>query len=333
MKKLWILALALVLTLASLSIPAATAEESPTEYTSGDYRYTLQSDGTAAITGYSGSASTLSIPGTLDGHAVTSIGTFAFQGRSSLTSISIPDSVTSIGAFAFWGCSSLTSISIPNSVTSIGRSAFKECSSLTSITIPNSVTDMDNNPFSSCRNLTQIIVSPDHPVFTVIDGVLINKLKGRLVCYPFTLTQTSYAIPDGITSIGGSAFDSCYSLTSITIPDSVTSIGDFAFAGCISLTSITIPNSVTSIDDYAFLDCESLTNITIPSSVISIGEEAFASCSSLASVSIPNSVTSIGNFAFDVFSDSLTLTVARDSYAEEWCELFGMNYTYSNAHN
>ncbi|MDO4829533.1 MAG: hypothetical protein Q4B19_09160, partial [Clostridia bacterium] len=70
MKKFWILALALVLTLASLSIPAATAEESPTEYTSGDYRYTLQPDGTAVITGYSGSASALSIPGTLDEHAV-----------------------------------------------------------------------------------------------------------------------------------------------------------------------------------------------------------------------------------------------------------------------
>lgn len=67
MKQLWWPTIALVLILAALFIPAAMAEESPTEYTSGDYRYTLQPDGTVAITGYIGSASTLSIPDTLDG--------------------------------------------------------------------------------------------------------------------------------------------------------------------------------------------------------------------------------------------------------------------------
>ena len=44
MKKLWYLTIALVLILAALSVPAATAEEEPTQYTSGDYRYTLQPD-------------------------------------------------------------------------------------------------------------------------------------------------------------------------------------------------------------------------------------------------------------------------------------------------
>ncbi len=66
-------------------------------------------------------------------------------------------------------------------------------------------------------------------------------------------------IPDGVTSIGGSAFSECSSLTSITLPDGVTSIGNSAFYGCSSLTSITIPDSVTSIGWGAFNDCESLT--------------------------------------------------------------------------
>ena len=66
------------------------------------------------------------------------------------TSYEIPAGVTSIGDFAFQDCSRLTSITIPNSVTSIGYSAFEDCSSLTNITIPNSVTSIGNLAFNGC---------------------------------------------------------------------------------------------------------------------------------------------------------------------------------------
>ena len=39
----------------------------------------------------------------------------------------IPNNVTSIGNYAFNSCSSLTSITIPDSVTSIGNYAFNSC--------------------------------------------------------------------------------------------------------------------------------------------------------------------------------------------------------------
>ena len=68
----------------------------------------------------------------------------------------IPNSVTSIGAWAFDGCTGLTSITIPNSVTSIGIYAFYYCTGLTSITIPNSVTSIGACAFCGCTGLKDV---------------------------------------------------------------------------------------------------------------------------------------------------------------------------------
>ena len=88
--------------------------------------------------------------------SVTSIGSNAFSGCSSLTRITIPDSVTRIGHFAFYDCSSLTRITIPDSVTSIGDWAFADCERLINITISDSVTSIGDRAFSYCSGLTSI---------------------------------------------------------------------------------------------------------------------------------------------------------------------------------
>ena len=232
------------------------------------------------------------------GNSVTSIGDRAFDGCSGLTSITIPNSVTSIGYLAFGGCHSLTSVTIPDSVTSIGGCAFSCCSSLTSITISNSVTSIGSCAFGECRSLTSINVASDNNYYSSNNGILFNKKKTELIRFPSRKSQTSYTIPNSVTSIGSEAFYGCTGLTSITIPNSVTSIGDLAFYDCTGLTSITIPNSVTSIGYWTFDGCSSLTSITIPDGVTSIGDMDFGGCSGLTSITIPNSVTSIGDSAF-----------------------------------
>ena len=217
----------------------AMAEEAEA-LTSGDYEYTLNDDGSASITDYSGKAEALIVPAELDGHSVTSIGDKAFYDCEFLTTITLPDSVTSIGNYAFFWCTSLTAITLPDSVTTIGA-----------------------NPFTYCKQLTQITVSPDHPTLATIDGVLFEKATQTLICYPCAFTTETYAVPQGIQAIGDRAFSDCESLTAITLPDSVTSIGDEAFYDCAFLTAITLPDSVTSIGENAFVAWRKLT-LTVP---------------------------------------------------------------------
>ncbi|MBE7041973.1 MAG: leucine-rich repeat domain-containing protein [Ruminococcaceae bacterium] len=222
MKKSVSLLLCMVLVFAMLPV---TVVHGVAYYKEGIYTYTV-SGGQATITDCNTSASgAITIPSTLGGYPVTTIGEYAFYRCDSLTNITIPNSVTTIGYSAFGDCDRLTSITIPNSVTSIGERAFFDCDSLTSITIPNSVTSIGEYAFYSCNSLTNI------------------------------------TIPNSVTSIGEYAFYYCSSLTSITIPNSVTSIGDYAFDACYSLTSITIPNSVTTIGAFAFSRCNSLTDV------------------------------------------------------------------------
>ena len=182
MEKKWFSALLLIVVMLCACWTGAVAEDEEREtFTSRDYEYALLDDGTVEITGYNGKAEKLTIPDTLAGKKVTSIGDMAFHWRSSLTSISIPNSVTSIGDYAFSWCKSLTSITIPDSVTSIGDWAFSSCTSLTSITIPDSVTFIGDSAFDFCESLTSV------------------------------------SIPDSVTFIGDNAFSGCPNLT-LTVP-------------------------------------------------------------------------------------------------------------------
>jgi hypothetical protein len=173
----------------------------------------------AIITGYTGTAKALVIPGKVEGVTVTGIGNEAFFRCSSLTSVTLPSSVTSIGDDAFFGCSSLTSFVIPAGVTSIQGGTFGYCTSLQNITIPTSVASIGIEAFRKCSSLTSI------------------------------------TIPNGITRIKFKTFCDCFSLSSINIPASVTGIEQRAFESCTSLDSITVPASVTSIGEGVFAHC------------------------------------------------------------------------------
>lgn len=290
---------------------------------SSDYWYDLLDDGTVEITGYKGSATNLTIPATLDGYTVTSIGEQAFSCNDELKKVTIPNGVTSIGDSAFFYCSSLTSVTMSSSVTGIGNSAFNNCSSLASVTIPNkvksvgdfafafcnkltsisipsSVTSIGECSFSGCNSLSSIYVDTNNKNYSSADGVLFNKAKTDLIQYPVGNERISYTIPNSIKKIDARAFYFCKSLANVSMSDNVETIEEYAFAGC-SAKNINLSKALKIIEHYAFNN-SGLESITIPSSVEQIGYDAFSG-SKLNNISFPSD-TNIKMFGSRVFRDT-----------------------------
>lgn len=190
---------------------------------------------------------------------LTSIDDDAFSSCWSLTALTLPPSVLTIGEFSFNGCN-FSSIVIPNSVTSIGSHAFRSCGALTSITIPSSVTSISENPFFYCPALASITVEAGNTVYSSPEGsnAIIKTEEHKLVS-----GCKNTVIPEGVTTIGASAFGGCSSLTEIHIPGSVTLIDAWAFMDCSGLIAVTIPSSVSFIGNVAFNGCTGLSSITV----------------------------------------------------------------------
>ena len=107
----------------------------------------------------------------------------------------------------------------------------------------------------------------------------------------------SVIVPNTVTTIERSAFESSAKLRTVVLPNSVDTIAPRTFANCPKLSSVRLPEGITYIPNFMFERCESLTSFTIQPTVTRIGESAFNN-SGIVISSIPESVTSIGNNAF-----------------------------------
>ncbi len=194
---------------------------------------------------------------------------------------------------------------------------------VTKINIPGSVLEIRHLPDN---NLAEINVDSGNQEYSSRKGVLFNKQKTSLVCFPKKMTG-AYTVPTGVKNICASAFYEC-SISSVVIPSGITQILPYTFAYG-SLTSVTIPGSVESIGNDAFYACP-LTNVVIPYGVKTIGDRAFSYCTSLTDVSIPGSVTSIGEAAF-ACGQQLTCVTIPASVTNIGSVAFG--YVHTNDHS
>ncbi len=283
----------------------------------------------------------ITIPSTLGGYRVTSIGSYAFFLCRRLTSVTIPNNVTSIGSSAFDECSGLTSVTMPGSVTNIGKRAFNGCSGLTDVTLPSSVTSIEGSVFYGCSGLTNVAISVG---VTSIGWGAFYGCSGL----------TDVTLPSSVTSIEGSAFEGCSGLTSVTIPSSTTNVSYWAFDGCNELvafdvvannetysdangllltkdgkklvlvppglTSVLIPGSVNDFSRLAYRSCNALDSICVASDnatycgtngllLTKDGKELVLVPPSLSSVLIPTCVTRIGYGAFSDCSNLMSVTI------------------------
>ena len=231
-----------------------------------------------------------------------------FEDCTSLETISIPKNVTSIEGGAFYGCKNLKTVTFEgDNLTEIGTYAFYKCSSLTSITIPASVDYIGSWAFLYCSSLEEFIVEDGNEYYSSYDGVLCDTSKTTMITYPGGKKDTSYTIPDSISSVEELAFAGCSYLEELTINETLNCYWydedwdeyieeESRFEKCTSLKVVNI--NCESINYYDFRECENLTTVNIGENVENIDYGAFASCPNLTEVNIPKTVTEIDNYAF-----------------------------------
>lgn len=314
-----------------------------------DLYYTIDDGGVTINACEESATGKLSIPNKIEGKPVTYIRHNAFENCTALTEVVIPDSVTDIGQKAFLNCTALKAVTIGDGVPYVLESLFWGCTNLQKISIGAGVTEIfggSSEDYYSSRTLdmwlfyenpalTHIEVDKNNAVYASQDGVLFNKKKTTLICYPES-KKGAYTIPDGVTLIIYSAFSGCNEVTALTIPDSLLFEGydvlmsdvhcntqnDLSVIDRPGILSFTVSENhpqYTTVDGVLFdRDKEEILLFprartdayTIPDHVTCIGISAFSGCD-VTEVNFHQEVKTIRKNAFHN-CDALTEVVIPD---------------------
>ena len=181
-------------------------------------------------------------------------------------------------------------------VKSIGRNSFWNCKGIKKIILPSTLKQIGYNPFVGCLD---IHFESRTTEFVVLDDVLYDKNKNKIICYP-----------------------AWKAIGEVSIPESVIALERGAFSGCNKMTAINLHN-VNVVSKSCFTNCTSLKNIHCSDLITYIGEWAFAYCASLKDVSISNA-TKVDNNAFSNCSPKIQIRNKRENYVIESDNIYSL---------
>lgn len=291
--------------------PASFVQADPTEYESGDFLYVLDSDGRAQLTSYTGTSYSVSIPESIDGHEVVSIGDYVFINNPILISVDLGNRITSVGESAFYSCTSLSEVKNGSKIRTVGIEAFGNTPWIESFSHREFVVMFDSVLLKYNGSSNGIIV-PDG-VSSVAGGLLIEK-PGTVFVY----------LPESVECLGPQAFSFCDSLRFVWGP-SVREAGDSCFSFCTSLPGIRMP-SLTFYGKDLLSDCHSLRHADLGDNIAEMKGEIFYNDQNLRIVCVG---ASVGMIHAEIFDSCMTLIMLYDGTSGDFaasCVEDGDNY-------
>ena len=263
----------------------------------GKWAYTLNAEGRAVVTRYTGRERDVNLPWNLDGHLVVEIGPEAFAGNTAIESVTLPIGVSVIRENAFLDCVNLKAVVLPARLETIEDGAFWGCTALEEVEIPDSLAELGENCFESVTLLTgsenslaeayaksqgmtygisKTAESAERDLAQDYQYVIRN---GEAIITSYLGTDAEVFIPDKLGGcpvrvIAENAFSSRYEPERIVVPEGVRELERTSFRFCTALREIQLPSTLHTIGDNAFYRCEALEEIVIPEGVTSLGNKA-----------------------------------------------------------
>jgi hypothetical protein len=215
------------------------------------YRPAYADDSDYEVIGYTGTATSLTIPATYKDKPVSAILDGVFKDNTTLTTITLGSNLKSIGAHAFENCDALTSVDLPDAVTFVGRDAFRGCDNLTSFNIGTGFENHEGNFLAYCPSMTTLTASRgNNNGYSCVDNVLTHKIKREETYYGYIIAcapgkEGDYTIPDlecSYITLFPYSFATCEKLTSITAPNKHIVLNDALFDGDYNLRYVDMRN-------------------------------------------------------------------------------------------
>lgn len=128
---------------------------------------------------------------------ITTVNHHAFLNCTALETVIFQDSsVTTINDYAFAGCTALKTIPLENTlIETVSYGTFMNCDSLTEITLPQTVTSIKENAFSDCDNLEKIVIPAT--VTDIDSNAFYNSQNIVIYCYKDSFAHR-YAVNNDI---------------------------------------------------------------------------------------------------------------------------------------